>query len=117
MHRRSSVAAELSLNGEGPRHTRTRKEIEKTKRTEGLDGGLFYGQIHLHGKEDGLLLSPEKQAEVSKQESGKQRSTVPYLISCTRHLLRDLNSKPMCAPVDRQQWRRPQGLTACTSLW
>lgn len=32
----SFVATELSLNGEGPRRTGTRKEIEKIRRTEGL---------------------------------------------------------------------------------
>lgn len=104
---RSRVAAELSLNGEGLRRTGPRKESEKTRRDRRagcrVGGGLQCGQIQLHGEEDGLLFSPES----FPSRRIVNRSTVPYLVSCTRNLLRGLNSEAMCAPVGKQQWRPP----------
>lgn len=39
------MAVELSLNGEGPRCTGIRKEIGRTRRTEGLGGDRVEGYM------------------------------------------------------------------------
>lgn len=124
MYRRSSLAAELSLNGPEPKaltHRNPEGERGDQDRRAGWRGAG--GLVTLRptpGTRCGvwtLVFPPEKWVEVPKQKSDTQRSTVPYLIYRTRNLLRVLDSEPTCAPADRQQWRPPRDLQLCTSVW